>query len=548
MDRVQIAALVFAVVAFALYYATLPAPTPREAPPPRAPESVVEVPPGEPVAPPDDAGHPVMTQRQTVELENDAVRLRVSSKGGRLEAIQLLGFPDRKRGMAGPVELVTSDGRGTLLLSSGDAALRPLEEGEWQVTARDARSVMLRVERSGVELTRRLELDASGYGVEMRVGIRNRADFAIRPRLELAVYAREREPGAADRFLNYSVVWDQAGEIQRAPVAGIGSPGFFSRLFGGGGNGERAIAAPVEVIGADSQYFLLGVASDNPRETQALVTPLDRDFARVSLQYGVMEVPPGTSVERTWRVYMGPKVPELVRSVDPRFEPLTAVGWGWVQPLVHLFAAVLKWLNDHVVGNYGWAIIIITIALRIATYPLTQRSMQSMKKFSAIAPDMKALQDRYANDRAKLQEEIMKLYREKGINPLSSLGGGCIPMLIQMPFMIALYFALQSSIELRHAPFLGWIDDLSAPEDLRLFGFPIRLLPLAMGASMVLQQRLTPAPTADPQQRQMMTLMSVLFVVLFYGFPSGLVLYWFVSNLLGIGQQLLVNRAPAKAG
>jgi YidC/Oxa1 family membrane protein insertase len=174
--------------------------------------------------------------------------------------------------------------------------------------------------------------------------------------------------------------------------------------------------------------------------------------------------------------------------------------------------------------------------------------MKSMKKFSAIAPEMKQLQEKHGSDKAKLQEEMMKLYREKGINPLSSLGGGCIPMLIQMPFMVALYFALQSSIELRHAPFFGWIDDLSAPEDLRLFGLPIRLLPLAMGASMLLQQRLTPSPTADPQQRQMMTMMSVMFIVLFYGFPSGLVLYWFVSNLLGIAQQVWVNRSPSPAG
>jgi YidC/Oxa1 family membrane protein insertase len=121
-------------------------------------------------------------------------------------------------------------------------------------------------------------------------------------------------------------------------------------------------------------------------------------------------------------------------------------------------------------------------------------------------------------------------------------------MLIQMPFMIALYFALQASIDLRHAPFALWIDDLSAPEDLFSIGpIPVRLLPLAMGASMVLQQRLSPSPGGDAQQRQMMTMMSLMFVVLFYQFPSGLVLYWFVSNLLGIAQQFWVNRTPAQA-
>ncbi len=144
----------------------------------------------------------------------------------------------------------------------------------------------------------------------------------------------------------------------------------------------------------------------------------------------------------------------------------------------------------------------------------------------------------------------MALYRRKGMNPLTAVGGGCIPMLIQMPFMIALYFALRASIELRHAPFILWINDLSAPENfLEVFGIPIRPLPLMMGGSQLLQQYMTPTPSADPQQKQMMTMMSLMFVFIFYQFPSGLVLYWFVSNLLGIAQQLFVNRQPrAKAG
>jgi YidC/Oxa1 family membrane protein insertase len=143
---------------------------------------------------------------------------------------------------------------------------------------------------------------------------------------------------------------------------------------------------------------------------------------------------------------------------------------------------------------------------------------------------------------------MMALYQRKGINPFAAMGGGCLPMLIQFPFLIALYFALQGSIELRHAPFFWWIRDLSAPEELfSIAGVPIRLLPLMMGGSMVLQQRLTPTAGVDPQQKQMMTWMSVMFIFLFYQFPSGLVLYWFVSNLLGIAQQFWVNRQGRSA-
>jgi YidC/Oxa1 family membrane protein insertase len=207
---------------------------------------------------------------------------------------------------------------------------------------------------------------------------------------------------------------------------------------------------------------------------------------------------------------------------------------------------MLSWTHRYVVANYGIAIILLTFLVRLVTFPLTQRSMTSMQSVSVVAPEMKQLQEKHKDDKVKLQQEMMALYRRKGINPVTAMGGGCLLMLIQMPFLLALYFALQSSIELRHAPFMLWIQDLSAPEDfLAIAGFPIRPLPLLMGVSMVLQQRLMPTPNVDPQQRQMMMWMSVFFIFLFYSFASGLVLYWFVSNLLAIGQQVLVRRQQA---
>lgn len=552
MDRVQIGAIALAVVAFGLYYATLPStrakapPSQAEQPAPAQAMTSSEL--RQPGEAPNDAAAPVeLTQLERVRLENDAVRLVINS-AGRVEEIELPGFPDRKGEGAMPVELVSDPDRGVLSLSLGDPALASFERGTWEVKQTGPLSAALRAERDGIEVIRSVELDPQGYGARARVSIRNRSSLAVRPRLQLSIHGKEAEPDSPKHLQKYSLFWEQDGSVHRKPLAGISSPGFWGRLVGSSAPGEEVIRAPVDAVGADSQYFLMAAMADNPRESQALVVPLGVNTGQVVLQYGETELPPGTSVERSWRLFLGPKVPEVVRAVDARFESTIDVGWSWVRPLVNLFSSALKWLHDRAVGNYGLAIIILTVLLRLVTYPLTQRSMQSMKKFSAIAPEMKQLQEKHANDRGKLQEEMMKLYREKGINPLTSLGGGCIPMLIQMPFMVALYFALQSSIELRHAPFFGWIDDLSAPEDLRLFGLPVRLLPLAMGASMLLQQRLTPSPTADPQQRQMMTMMSVMFVVLFYGFPSGLVLYWFVSNLLGIAQQMWVNRTPSPAG
>ena len=183
---------------------------------------------------------------------------------------------------------------------------------------------------------------------------------------------------------------------------------------------------------------------------------------------------------------------------------------------------VQQWLYG-VTHNYGVAIIIITVIIKLLFYPLTWKSFKSMQAMQHLQPQMKRLQDMYKNDRQKLNEEMMKLYREQKVNPL----GGCLPMVVQIPVFIALYQVLYASIELRHAGFIWWIRDLSAPD------YPMALL---MGASMVVQQWMTPT-TGDPRQAKMMLFMPIIFTFMFLNFPVGLVIYWLVNNLLTIAQQ-----------
>jgi YidC/Oxa1 family membrane protein insertase len=219
-----------------------------------------------------------------------------------------------------------------------------------------------------------------------------------------------------------------------------------------------------------------------------------------------------------------------------------AVQKGWFPALTNFFTAVLV-ATHRVVPNYGVAIILITIVVRLLMYPIMQRQMRSMKRMSAMQPRLKEIQEKYADDKERQSQEMMKAYKESGFNPLT----GCLPMFLQLPVFIGLYYALQGAIALRQEPFLAWIHDLSAPEALFTIpglDLPVRLLPILMGGSMVLQSRMTPT-TMDPAQARMMnTVMPVMFTFMFYQFASGLVLYWLVSNLLGIGQQLLVNRDP----
>jgi YidC/Oxa1 family membrane protein insertase len=231
-------------------------------------------------------------------------------------------------------------------------------------------------------------------------------------------------------------------------------------------------------------------------------------------------------------VYAGPKEIRQLALYDGNgksLEELVFFNYGWVRilrPDVWLLRP-LQWLYD-MTHNYGVAIIIITVIIKLLFYPLTWKSFKSMQAMQHLQPQMKRLQDMYKNDRQKLNEEMMKLYREQKVNPL----GGCLPMVVQIPVFISLYQVLYASIELRHAGFMWWIKDLSAPD------YPMALL---MGASMVVQQWMTPT-TGDPRQAKMMLFMPIIFTFMFLNFPVGLVIYWLVNNLLTIAQQYVMLR------
>jgi YidC/Oxa1 family membrane protein insertase len=196
-----------------------------------------------------------------------------------------------------------------------------------------------------------------------------------------------------------------------------------------------------------------------------------------------------------------------------------------------------------IIPNYGIAIVILTVLVRLVTAPLMAKQMRSMEGMRGLQPKIKELQEKHKDDRQKQSEAMMALYKREGVNPL----GGCLPMVLQLPVMIGLFYALRSSIALREAPFFGWITDLSAPETLFVIpglDLPVRVLPLIMGATMFLQQRMTPQPTVDATQARMMTtMMPIVMTVVFYRFASGLVLYWMLSNVLAIAHQLWIRRA-----
>jgi YidC/Oxa1 family membrane protein insertase len=252
-------------------------------------------------------------------------------------------------------------------------------------------------------------------------------------------------------------------------------------------------------------------------------------------------VQPGATVTLSVPVYAGPQEQDHLAKLAPGLD--LSVDYGWLTIIAVPLFWLLSWLYQWV-GNWGVSIILLTVIIKLIFYPLSEASYRSMAKMRVLAPKMQRLKAQHGDDRQRMQAAMMELYKTEKINPL----GGCLPVVVQIPVFIALYWVLLASVELRHAPFMLWIDDLSRPDTLfgTWFGMPVGLLPILMGATMIIQTRLNPVPP-DPIQAKIMKVMPIAFSVFFFFFPAGLVLYWLVNNVLSIAQQWHINRKLERA-
>lgn len=301
-------------------------------------------------------------------------------------------------------------------------------------------------------------------------------------------------------------------------------------------DGAASYAGFLQFVGIDNHYFLAAALPGDGVETavsyRAVPQPPLTDggdlrslmaFDLVFPDDGITDVP----------FFLGPKDFEVLEAAHATMVRSIEFGWfGWLVVPLH---RSLTWVHDYV-GNWGWSIVILTLLINIVIFPLKHKSVMSMRKMQEVQPEMKAIQERYKHlkttdpDKQKMNQEIMSLYRDRGVNPAS----GCLPMLLTMPVLFAFYRLLSMSIEIRGEPFVGWITDLAVRD-------PLFVLPAIMGASMVVQQRMTPTQ-ADPMQQKIMMFMPIMFTVMMAFAPSGLVLYWMTSNLIQIGQQVATNR------
>lgn len=293
-------------------------------------------------------------------------------------------------------------------------------------------------------------------------------------------------------------------------------------------------------IGTRNKYFLAAIIPvDN-----AVSASLGGSYESSVPQFDI-SVSQQVNSNNSFSLYLGPLEYKSVSSLGVNLEKTMSMGWSIIRPISRGVLAALVAMHKFI-PNYGVVLIIFSILVKIIVYPLTRKSYQSMRQMSTVQPKLKALKEKYAKDPQKLNKATMALYKEEGVNPM----GGCLPMLIQMPLLFALFQVFRSTIELRGEPFMLWITDLSAPDTLfEIGGFPINILPLLMGISMLLQQKLTPTTgqAGAGQQKQMMYFMNIFFIFIFYKFPSGLNLYYTLFNVLTILQQkyLTPHQQPA---
>ena len=510
-----------------------PAPSAAPAPPAPAPAAVAPVAP--PAAPPPAATAVVgETAERQIVVETATVIATLSNRGGRIVRWQLKQYRDMN---GEPMDLVPSalpaDLPTPFLLRVDDAAITErLNAALYRVSGDTGGRVDARESAATVV-----------FEYEDAAGLHARKELGFDPQNYVVTFSASVTSGGQP--LNPSVLWGPGLSDLGATSAG-GS--FFTgnyiqppqAIYQRDGNVERITAVdlaqqPVHegqfrFAGIDDHYFI--ATAVNPGQARLEFRPAvlpgpggaQRQFVAESITFA--QPPQGV------RFFFGPKQFDLLRSIDA--ELVRAINFGIFGWLAVPLLGALQWMYGYV-GNWGWAIVLLTIAINIAISPLRHKSVVSMRKMQALQPQMKAIQDRYKDlkvsdpARQKMNTEIMNLYREKGVNPAS----GCVPMLLQFPVLLAFYSMLSQSIELRGADFTLWITDLSQPD-------PYFVIPILMAVTMFWQTKITPS-TADPAQQRVMLLMPLLFTVFFLWAPSGLVIYWFVSNLWAIGQQYFTN-------
>ncbi|HQU14589.1 MAG: membrane protein insertase YidC [Chromatiales bacterium 21-64-14] len=471
---------------------------------------------------------------QLLHVHTDVLDVVISTTGGSLQRAALPEFAASEHGPRQPVVLLDDQAGKQFLAQSGllgadDEA--PTHHAQFTAERTDYRlapgaqqlQVHLRWDSGhGVTVDKIYTFHRNSYVVHLQEIVHNAGPrpWKARPYEQLM-----REPPATTSSMlvhNYvggGVMYSPEEKYQKIPYKEMSKKNLNRAVTGGW-------------LGMDQHYFLVAWLPPSRTRERFYTKALEGGRYVIGTIGSELQVAAGQTTRVSARLYVGPKLQGRLTGVAPGLE--LTVDYGYLTILAKPIFAMLRWIHG-VIGNWGWAIVILTVLIKLAFYKLSETSYRSMANMRRLAPRLKALKERYGDDRQRLNQAMMDIYKEEKINPL----GGCLPIVVQIPVFIALYWVLLNSMELRQAPFVLWIHDLSAPD-------PYFVLPILNGITMLVQQRLNPSPL-DPMQQKIMMIMPLMFSVFFAFFPAGLVLYWLVNNMLSITQQWVITRRVEKA-
>ncbi|OAN12660.1 membrane protein insertase YidC [Photobacterium jeanii] len=481
-------------------------------------------------------GQPVTdqsTSNNLITINTDVLALTVDTLGGDVIEAKLLAY-DNELDSEDPFVLLKNDEGHRYIAQSGLIGANGIDstDGRAQLQVegteftladgQDELRVPMTYSKDGINYTKTFVVKRGSYAIDVQYTVDNQSDKAA----NVQMYAQLRQN-----------LMDDGGSLTMPTYRGgaysTDETNYKKYSFDDMQEKNLNLTTNQGWAAMLQHYF---VSAWIPRADQAsnLYTRASNGQGYIGVRLPAETVAPGSEQTLTSTLWVGPKLQDQMEATAKNLNLTVDYGWLWfiASPLHTLLSFI-----QGIVVNWGLAIMVLTFIVRGAMYPLTKAQYTSMAKMRMLQPKLTAMRERFGDDRQRMSQEMMELYKKEKVNPL----GGCLPILLQMPIFISLYWALMESVELRHAPFFGWIHDLSAQD-------PYFILPILMGASMFMIQKMSPTTVTDPMQQKIMTFMPVMFTFFFLFFPSGLVLYWLVSNIVTLIQQTLIYRALEKKG
>jgi YidC/Oxa1 family membrane protein insertase len=467
---------------------------------------------------------------EKIIITTDLLKAEINTAGGELTRIELLQHKDSAN-QSKNVVLMESDSGRTYVGQSGligtsapnHRSLFTVRPGMRTLEGANSVQLILDAEQDGVKLTKTYTFKRGEYEIELSHEVTNGSAAAITPSVYVQlVRDASKLEGDSNFYSTFTgpAIYTDAEKFRKVTFEDIDK-------------GKQPPAAQTDKgwIAIVQHYFVSAFQPLDKGSYELFTRKINEKLYAVGAIMKMGSIAPGAKATSTGKLYTGPQESANLEKFAPDFDLVKDYGW------LTLIAKPIFWLMEQIqklLGNWGWTIIVLTIMIKLAFFPLSAASYRSMAKMKLVTPKMTAIRERHKGDPQQMNAAMMELYKTEKINPL----GGCLPVVVQIPVFIALYWVLLASVEMRHAPWLGWIQDLAAPD-------PWYILPVIMAASMFVQTKLNPTPP-DPIQAKVMMFMPIAFSVMFFFFPSGLVLYWVVNNLLSIAQQWVITQNAEK--